>query len=632
MATQQNLPQDEPAAPESLTLAGDFPAPSRGQWQDLVAAVLRKSGAAGDDASGASEDALAYTTYDGITVHPLYTAEDAPTPEAAGLPGAPPFVRGARPVSGGARGAEPPAGWEVRTRHADPDAGRVNAAALHDLETGATSLWLVLGDGGTAVADLPSALEGVLLDAAPLVLDAGSASVEAATALLQLAGERGVAPAELRGSFGADPIGCRARTGTAADLAALSTIAGRPGDATGMRIATVDATVFHDAGASDAQELGIGTAVGVAYLRALVDGGLPLSEALAAVEFRWAVTAEQFPSIAKLRAARRVWDRVAELSGAPEDRSGQAQHAVTSPAELTRRDPWVNMLRATIGCFAAAVGGAEAITVTPFDAAIGRSDDFARRIARNTQSILSEESSLARVTDAAGGSWYVESLTEQLAAAAWDVFTGIERAGGALAALDDGTIGALLTETRRKRDDDIAHRRAPITGVSEFAFVDEQPVERPPADGRNAGGAGPLPPGRRAEPYEALRDRADAAAQRPTVFLAGLGPIAVHSARAGFAANLFQAGGLACVTGTGEPDDLVAAFRESGSSVACLCSSDAVYAEQAEPVARALREAGATRILLAGKGDYDGVDATIFTGCDALAVLRTTFDELGVPA
>ncbi len=143
------------------------------------------------------------------------------------------------------------------------------------------------------------------------------------------------------------------------------------------------------------------------------------------------MTADQFASIAKLRAARMVWSRVAELSGAD---GAQHQHAVTSAAMMTTRDPWVNMLRTTIGCFAAAVGGAEVITVLPFDSAIGVPDDFARRIARNTSAVLHDESSLSRVLDAGGGSWYLESLTAALAETAWATFTELERGGGAAAA------------------------------------------------------------------------------------------------------------------------------------------------------------------------------------------------------
>ena len=596
---------------ESLALAADFPAPAREHWRRLVAAVLAKSGVEGDP-----EDALSSTTYDGITIKPLYTAEDAHGVDVDGLPGHPPFVRGATEIGAAATG------WDVRTRHAHSDPRALNRAALADLETGATSLWLVIGDGALAVADLPTALEGVHLDLAPIALDAGAHTQGAVQALLTLGEQRGVDPAELRGTLGADPIGLRARTGADAARGLLRTLSEQSKALRGMHLATVDGTVYHEAGGSDAQELGIATAVGVAYLRDLTDAGLSVDDALRALEFRFAVSAEQFPSIAKLRAARRIWDRVAELSGASDERRGQYQHAVTSPAMLTRRDPWVNMLRTTIGCFAAAVGGADAITVSPFDAAIGRSDDFARRIARNTQSILHDESSLARVIDAAGGSWFVESLTDQLAEHAWAIFTRVEQAGGALAALNSGAVGELLAQTHAVRSRDIAHRRAPITGVSEFAFIDEAPVVREPLPATSSTGL--LPRVRYADEFEALRDRADAAAQRPRVFLATLGPFAAHSGRAAFAANLFQAGGIECQTGSLEQ------YADAGTPVACLCSSDKIYAAEAVEAAKTLRAGGAEQIWLAGKSAVDGVDGTLFSGCDALEVLHRVLDALGV--
>jgi methylmalonyl-CoA mutase len=591
---------------DSLVLGAEFPAATRDEWRALVAEVLAKSGKTGDP-----EQELSFRTYDDIAIKPLYTADDAPA--ASGLPGRPPYTRGA---------TEQRTGWDVRTRHADQDPARLNRAARADLDAGATSLWLVLGAGGLAVEDLAAALAGVDLAAIPVVLQPAGPDAHpqrAEQALLTLGEQAGVDPARLRGSAGADPIGNRARTGAPADLDALLTLSEQSKAAAHRHLVTVDGTVYHDAGGSDAQELGIATAVAVGYLRALTDAGLDLADALARIEFRWAVTADQFGSIGKLRAARRLWHRVAELSGAGDTHRGQVQHAVTSAVMLTRRDPWVNMLRTTIGCFAAAVGGADAVTVAPFDAAIGVSDDFARRIARNTQAILHDESSLARVVDAAGGSWYVESLTEQLAERAWDVFTQVERAGGALRALDDGLLDDLVADTRTKRADDIAHRRAPITGVSEFAFVGEPPVER---EALPTSPDGALPTVRYAQDFEALRDRSDRAAQRPRVYLATLGPFAAHSARAGFAANLFQAAGIECVTGPVE--------QYAGTPVACLCSSDKLYAEQAEDAAQALRSAGAQQIWLAGKGEYAGVDGTVYAGCDALAVLRGTLAALEV--
>jgi methylmalonyl-CoA mutase len=336
---------------------------------------------------------------------------------------------------------------------------------------------------------------------------------------------------------------------------------------------------------------------------------------LGQLEFRYAATADQFLTIAKLRAARRLWARVAEVCGAPEA-GGQRQHAVTSSAMMTARDPWVNMLRTTLACFAAGVGGADAVTVQPFDARLGLPDGFARRIARNTQSLLIEEANVARVVDPAGGSWYVERLTEDLAEAGWAWFTEIERAGGMAAALDAGLVADRLAATWARRADNLAHRRDPVTGVSEFPNLDERlPVRAPlpvPHGGHHYG-----------EAFEALRDRAEAMPARPTVFLATLGPIAVHTARATFAANLFAAGGIATVRSgpSTDPAEIAAAFRDSGATVACLCSSDKLYAEYAAPVAAALREAGATKVWVAGKGSPDD---HLYTGCDAVAVLAET--------
>lgn len=617
------------AQPEPLALAAEFEQATREQWRELVRAVLRKGGSGAEgDAVPDPEAALSSRTYEGIDIKPLYTADDALSLAHDGLPGHPPFVRGASAAGSAATG------WDVRQRHNDPDPVRANRAVLADLANGATSVWLVVGAGGLSVADLPRALEGVYLDLAPIVLDAGAAAPEAAATLLRVAGERGVT-AELSGSLGLDPIGLRARTGDTADVASLGAVAGLAAGSPGLRVATIDATVYHDGGASDADEVGIAVAVGVAYLRALTEAGLSVDAALEALEFRYAVTADQFLSIAKLRAARRVWDRVAELSGAAPDRRGQRQHAVTSAAMISRRDPWVNMLRGTIACFAAAVGGAESITVLPFDTALGLPDDLGRRMARNTQSILHDESSLARVIDAAGGSWYVEALTDQLAEKAWSTFIAIERAGGASASLDNGTIAGLLAPVRAARAADIAHRRAPLTGVSEFAFVGEQPVVREPAPASPAGG--PLPVFRWAEPFEQLRDRSDAAAERPRVFLAAIGPVAAYTARVGFAGNLFQAGGIDVVVGSGTPDDMVDEFVASGTSVVCLCSSDRVYGETAGWVAKALREAGADHVWLAGQpGDREdadrasGIDGYVYAGCDAVDVLSRTLEQLGV--
>ncbi|MEU6543174.1 methylmalonyl-CoA mutase family protein [Streptomyces sp. NPDC046859] len=593
---------------DGLSLAAEFPDATHEQWQHLVEGVLRK---AGKDVSGtAAEDALSTPLEDGMRSRPLYTARDAaPDP---GLPGFTPFVRGGRPEGNTA------GGWDVRQRHTTAADGVV----LADLENGVTSLWLVLGDAGIPVSSLGRALDGVYLDLAPVVLDAGAGTETAAHALLDLYAERGVAKDAARGNLGADPLGHEARTGTSLPFAPAAVLARRCAEEyPGLRALTVDALPYHEAGGSAAQELGSALATGVAYLRELTEAGLTVEQAAAQLEFRYAATADQFLTIAKLRAARRMWARVTEVSGAP---SAQVQHAVTSPVMMTRRDPWVNMLRTTVATLAAGVGGADSVTVLPFDHALGLPDAFARRIARNTSTILIEESHLARVIDPAGGSWYVERLTDELAHAGWEFFRQIEQAGGQAAALRSGRLRDDLAATWEARTGKLAKRREPVTGVSEFPHLAEQPVVREPAPEPPSGG---LPRVRRDEAYEALRARSDAhlaaTGARPRIYLAALGPAAAHTTRLTFASNLFQAGGIEPVTeGT---------FEESGATEACLCSSDAVYEEQAAEAAGRLKAAGASHVFLAGRpGDHPGVDGHVFAGCDAVAVLSATLDRMGV--
>ncbi|MFD4507663.1 methylmalonyl-CoA mutase family protein [Streptomyces sp. NPDC058457] len=594
---------------DGLSLAAEFPDATQEQWQHLVEGVLRKSG---KEVSGeAAEDALSTTLEDGLRTRPLYTARDtAPDP---GLPGFAPYVRGGRP-EGGIAG-----GWDVRQRHAAAPDG----AVLTDLENGVTSLWLLVGRGGIPVSGLARALDRVYLDLAPVVLDAGRDTEAAAAELFRLYAEKGIDPAAVRGNLGADPLGYEARTGEALDFAPVAALTRRvTEDFPGLRTLTVDALPYHEAGGSAAQELGASLATGVAYLRELTEAGLGVEQALDQLEFRYAATADQFLTIAKLRAARRLWARVAEVSGAA-DAGAQVQHAVTSPVMMSRRDPWVNMLRTTLATLAAGVGGADSVTVLPFDHAIGLPDAFARRIARNTSTILIEESHLARVIDPAGGSWYVEQLTDELAHAAWEFFRTVERDGGQAAVLRSGRLRTDLATTWAERSKKLAKRREPITGVSEFPLLAEKPVEREPAPEPPSGG---LPRVRRDEAYEELRARSDAhlaaTGGRPRIYLATLGPAAAYTARATFAANLFQAGGIEPVT--------EGSFEESGATEAVLCSSDALYAEQAAQTAESLKAAGARHVVLAGRGEFAGVDSYVFAGCDAVAVLSETLDRIGV--
>jgi methylmalonyl-CoA mutase len=619
---------------DGLMLAGEFPEPTRDQWRELVAGVLSKAGRLPDQLTGPVEQLLTSTLAEGVTIAPLYTARDAP--DRGEAPGITPFVRGSRTL-----GASPN-GWDVRQRHADPDAAATAEAVLADLENGVSSLWLALGDGAIAVESLPTMLAKVHLDLAPVALDAGPHTGQAARALFDLAAQRKVPADALRGTLGVDPLGWLAGSDAGTDIDAGLRLAGElaarcVAERPNLRAVAVDATAYHNAGADEAQELGCSLAAGVAYLRTLTGAGLAVADALRQLEFRYAATADQFATIAKLRAARGLWARVAKECGVEGASAAQRQHAVSSETMITARDPWVNMLRGTLACFGAGVGGADAVTVLPFDAALGLPDRFSRRIARNTQSLLVSESHLARVVDPAGGSWYVERLTDDLARRAWEVFTGIERAGGLAEALRGGSLAATLAATWGERERRLATRKEPITGVSEFPNVAEKLPSRtaPTVSPSN----GLLPRVRRAAAFEALRDRADThtaeTSTRPAVFLATLGTPASYTARAGFAANLFQAGGVVTPSGGGTTEEIVAAFTASGAKIACLCGSDKTYSGSTEPTARALRAAGAQRVLLAGKPgtvkpDTEVIGGYVYASCDAIEVLTGTLEELGV--
>lgn len=623
-------------ASQHLDLAAPFPAVTRAQWEQLAAAALSRGGAALEPAAAMKR--LRSATLDGIAIQPLYTADDAPGDP--GLPGQAPFLRSATPDAGTL------SGWDIRARYDAATAGDPAEAILADLTNGASSAWLQFADDtrpGLDVGALPALLREVYLDLAPIVLDAGARTVEAADALLALVRERGIADAEFVGVLGADPVGLAARTGAAADFEPLRSLAVRvDGAYPQVRAGVVDGTVFHEAGATDAQQLALALSTGVAYLRELIDAGLTPAGAAAQLEFRYGVTDEQFPTIALLRAARRLWSQVTRACGIAGG-VGQLQHAVTSWAMLTRHDLPVNILRGTVAAFAAGVGGARAVTVLPFDAATGADSVLSRRIARNTSTLLIEESNIGRVIDPGGGSWYIEALSDELAKAAWAIFQQIEGAGGIAAALGGGGsgswVGDQLAASRAARDADLARRKTPLTGVSEFPNLAEPaPAEAP------APVAGGLPRRRYAQAYEALRDRSDAylaaTGKRPTVVLATIGGMRDYSARVGFAGGALAPGGIDVVEAPADDPAALAAAFDAGAAVACLCSSDPLYSERAVDAAAAVRAAGARSVYLAGRPARDreaglreaGIDGFMFVGSDILAMLGDVLTESGVSA
>jgi methylmalonyl-CoA mutase len=574
----------------------------RERWRSAVARVLAKSTRRDPaDLPAEPERLLDSGTYEGFPIRPLYTSLDALAEPP--LPGQWPYLRGGDALR------DVKSGWKVA--EAFPNgataAADVNGAVLVALTEGVSALVLrVGGPDGVAAAELDRLLDGVFVDLVPVVLEtsgAGSEYLAAADAVLPLlTGLDDDQRSRLSVDLGADPL-TAPLSGQAAPSVAdvVATAAKVTGYGGGVRAITIDGPAFHNLGASASWELAGSVAAAVAYLRLLGDGGLAVPDALRQISFRYAADDDQFMTIAKLRAARQLWARVAEVVGEP-DAAAARVHVVTSLPMMTQRDPWVNILRTTLAAFSAGVGGADTVLVHPFDVAIpdgfpGTSASFARRIARNTQLLLLEESHIGRVLDPGGGSWFIEDLTRQLAEQAWQHFRDIEARGGFVEALELDLITSQIAEVAERRTDDIAHRRTRLTGVNEYANLAEPPLPQ---------GDSTSPVQRYAAAFEALRDRSDAhlerTGSRPQVLLLPLGPLAEHNIRATFAANLLASGGIeARNPGTVEAAGVAQAVWDAGNpTVAVVCGTDARYATDASDVVHAARMAGVAQVYLAG--------------------------------
>jgi methylmalonyl-CoA mutase len=614
---------------DKLPLASEFPPVTHAEWRKLVDAALK----------GADFDKrLVSRTYDGLRIEPLYSR-----------------ATGANPVAG--RPAQP---WQILQRIDHPDPAAANAQALDDLENGATGLTLVfagsLNANGYGLAATPEALARALKD---VQLDAGvtfdfnlsPATREAVQHFVALVKNRKLAPASIDLRASLNPIGGLAATGLSprpwSEISGSLASAVRDLAAQGFRgpFMVADGRIIHNAGGSEAQELAFALAAAVDCLRALDASGVPLEAARGMIYFRLAADADEFLTIAKFRAVRKLWARIEEICGlTPKPITVAAE---TAWRMMTRRGPYVNLLRTTVATAAAGLGGADNIAVLPHTASIGLPDAFARRVARNTQLLLLEESNLAKVSDPAAGSGAIEDLTNKICAAAWSQFREIDKVGGAWLALEQGLIQKQVARVRAEREKAVAYRTDAITGTSDYpdlhesapAVLNVAPLATPKeASARPT--AEPLPSIRLAEPFEKLRDTSDRAlvktGTRPKVFLGMLGGLAEFTARAMFAKNFYEAGGIESITGDGFADRsaMLSAFKASGARLACLCSSDKVYDSEGAAAAKALAAAGAIVHLAGRPGEKEavlrqaGVKTFIYAGCDVLSTLQAAHDIL----
>jgi methylmalonyl-CoA mutase len=434
-----------------LPLAEDFEIPSRADWMALVEKTLK-----GED----FETALVGRTAGGVPIQPLYVPGDA------------------QPLGRDLSTRDPDRPWDLRTAIVGPGPAKANADIVRDLEGGAASVLIRIDPGaqdGVAINSaegLDKVLDGVLLDLAPVALDAGFLGPKAADWLGAAAKAAPNAPL----AFHMDPISAFAVAGTSpgpveSHVISAATVAAR------LNQTYPKATMFlasgqvaHEAGASEITELAVMIASAICAVKAMVRAGLSQEVAFALVVLRLSTDGEYFTGVAKLRAAWAVWDRVASASGVTVPARIEAH---SSRRMLTRLDPWTNLLRLTAAGFAAAVGGAQAIVLGTFTDALGRPTEFARRQARNTQLVLMEEARLGQVADPAGGAWYLDQLTETLARGAWARMQAIEAAGGIVEALSSGMVADLVAKDREAL---LAANRK-VLGVTVFRNPDEKPVE-----------------------------------------------------------------------------------------------------------------------------------------------------------
>jgi methylmalonyl-CoA mutase len=603
------------------------------------------------DLGGRDPATLTRASLDGVELEPLAVGP-APSALALGLPGAPPFVRG----------SEPGRSWRV-VHELAPAAtlDALVARAERALREGADQLWL--GPDASAVLQRPSDLDRLRALDAPVHLAPAEHATAFAAAWL-------TAPAQL--TVVADPLGTLAERGAlptsvSRAFAHLAEVLGHAATrAPSARPMLVSGRPYHEAGVGAADELGIALATGVAYLRGLSEAGHPLADVPRRILFELATDADFFVGIAKLRAARLLWSKVLRTLGIDGPEQGLHVRARTGRRGTSLLDPHTNLLRGTAAAVGAVLGGAELVTVAPHDELAGAPSEHAEHLARTTQLLLREEAHLGQVLDPAGGSYFLESLTDRLARSAWLVLQELEHLGGVPRALADGSLAERVRTAAEQRRRAVATRTRVLVGVNRYP-APEPPsagpsVSAPPSTVATEGpssvrdaatgavvtavqAAGDVPfealtaalgeaepasverlaPMREAEPFEALRARVAALADR-RVQLVAVGEARELAPRVDFAREALAVGGLEIVGGTVERSAEAAREHLSDARIAVLCASDEAYESLLGELAPALRERGATQVVLATRPTEAlttaGADRFVHRGCDLVAVLE----------
>jgi len=628
-----------------LNLGEDFSPPTFAEWKQTAEASLK---------GAPYEKKLVTKTYEGIDLQPIYTEADI-ADLSGHLPGSGNHVRGA------AAGGYPARAWEICQDMHAPSAQQFNQALRRDLDRGLTGINIQ----PEFVESLETALADIDPTRFPLHMDAGCSAAEGLKQLHALLKKRAVDGKTVRGSIEADPLGVLAQTGQlpetpellVAQMAEAVQFAAQ--NLPSVKTIGISGEPYHNAGADAVGELAYVIATAVYYINGLQAQGLSVDQIAANMRFTFAVGPFYFMEIAKIRAARMLWTNVVDAYGGNSQSAKMTIHARTSYYNQTAYDPYVNMLRTTTEAFSAVTAGVDSLTTNPFNETLGNVDEFSRRAARNTQIMLKEECNLDRLIDPAGGSYFVEALTAQVAENAWKQFQHIEAQGGMLEALKKGLPQAAVKETAQKRRADIAARKSQIVGTNFSADIKESKPTPVGKSNRVSGGhpdssATPATPAainvvplerhRQAHLFETLREAVDnfkaQTGSAPKLFLAAMGPVAQHKARADFSQSFFEVGGFeALYTGAFESTEAAAAaVIESGAGVTVICSSDDTYPELVPPLVGAIKAKNPKIIVVLAGYPKDqieshkaaGVDEFIYLGADAHRILSGILTQLGV--
>ncbi len=696
----------------------EFPPTPYEEWRKAVDKALK---------GAPFEKRLVTRTYEEIDLQPMYRQEDiANLPHLDSLPGFTPYLRGATPLGYVA------SSWDVAQELPYATPAAFNEALRADLARGQNAVNLVLdrptlagidadqaeaedvGKGGlsiSSVADLAQALDGVDLESTPLFIQASTSALTFTALLAALVEKQGKSLAKVRGAIGMDPLGQLARDGRLPRdldgiydvMAQLTTWAKT--NAPQLRTITVQGHPYHNGGASATQELAFALATAVDYLRAMQSRGLNIDDIAPRIRFALSIGSNFFMEIARLRAARLLWAKIVQAFGGNAEAQKMNLHARTSAWNQTIYDPHVNLLRATTEAFSSAVGGCDSLHISPFDELLRVPDEFSRRVARNAHIVLREESHITRTVDPAGGSWYVENLTDSIGRKTWAIFQELEKQGGMAQALAAGWPQARVADTAAKRAANIARRKDIFVGTNMYPNLKETRIEPEPVDawaiqteratalkqhragvdaGRKQAALDRLAQGgqvveaaiqaalagatlgeiaqaartnakpgptidavhaqRGAQAFEALRQAAETyvarIGQRPQVFLATMGPLTQHKARADFATAFLGVGGFETIypSGFNTPDEAADAALASGAKAVVICSTDPTYPEIVPPLVQKLKKASPDLIVLLAGYPADqveafktaGVDDFIHLNANCQALLSTLQKQMGV--